>query len=126
MFRKTKLPLIVIFLLLLSLPLLTLLNKSSDRAKPNFSQEISKCNSAKSELRFSCYRSALETAYGSRKFTGPEEFNREIEGNTALNFHSDDNSYAVFGTNCHTFYHAVGDFIATKVAPNTDPKESVK
>lgn len=72
--------------------------------------EIEDCNIIATELRFSCYRSVLEK-HSSK--TDLENFISSISDKHALSFISKDNSYAIFGTNCHTFYHALGDFAAT-------------
>ena len=42
----------------------------------------------------------------------------KVENDADLTFKGKDTSYAIFGTNCHTFYHAVGDLIATE---STEP-----
>lgn len=78
---------------------------------PTLEKDISSCNRAKPHLRFSCYRASLE-----KHFTDgdPEQYVRDLEKNTKLSLKAIGNqSYAIFGTNCHTFYHAVGDFVAT-------------
>lgn len=53
------------------------------------------------------------------------QFIRQVESTSDLTFHSDDTSYAIFGTNCHTFYHALGDFVAVHASPNTPFKETL-
>lgn len=89
---------------------LTLTQVHPKTSKGDLPQDIHKCNAEPKEMRFSCYRSALD-----RHFTGDlEGFLKEVENNASISFESTDKSYAIFGTNCHTFYHAVGDFIATK------------
>lgn len=75
-----------------------------------FSREASSCNSIATEFRFSCYRAILEKHYSGNL----EGYLQKIENDTNLNFKvGADISYAIFGTNCHTFYHALGDFVAT-------------
>jgi len=80
-----------------------------------FSKEIEQCNFLEKQLRFSCYRSAIEHYYKGGDIKG---FLDKVENNANLTFKGKDTSYAVFGTNSHTFYHALGDLIATK---NTEP-----
>lgn len=72
--------------------------------------DIADCNIIAKELRFSCYRSVLEK-HSSK--TNLENFISSISNNRTFSFISKDNSYAIFGTNCHTFYHALGDLVAT-------------
>lgn len=84
--------------------------KSEDR----FSKDISKCNIVTTQLRFSCYRSVIETYYKEDL----QGFLKKLKNNGNLSVkeafaRNRDVSYAIFGTNCHTFYHAVGDFVAT-------------
>lgn len=84
------------------------------KSKDSFTQEISQCNSSKTEFRFSCYRKVIEKYYGTNlkgfsKFIGSNKdysFEKAFEDKGQI-------SYAIFGTNCHTFYHAAGDFVAT-------------
>jgi len=82
---------------------------ASLEVREDFSKEIEQCNFVEKQLRFSCYRNALESYY-----TGGDvkSFLDKIENNADLSFKGKDTSYAIFGTNAHTFYHAVGDFIA--------------
>ncbi|MDP2736043.1 MAG: hypothetical protein Q8P12_07635, partial [bacterium] len=74
-------------------------------------QGISKCNTAATEFRFSCFRSVIEKNFAGEPV---KEYLEKIEKDSSLSFESKDNSYAVFGANCHTFYHALGDFVATR------------
>ena len=74
-----------------------------------FSKGIEQCNFIEKQLRFSCYRSVIEKYYKGDL----EKFLGKIENNASLTFKGKDTSYAIFGTNCHTFYHALGDFVAT-------------
>ena len=74
-----------------------------------FVQEIANCNFVEKQLRFSCYRNVLENYY---KGGDIKSFLDKVENNASLSFKGKDTSYAIFGTNSHTFYHAVGDFIA--------------
>lgn len=75
---------------------------------------IAACSRETNELRFSCYRSGIETRYATdvRGFAAFLAAN-EDRLKTVFSQQSGDISYAIFGTNCHTFYHAAGDFIAT-------------
>ena len=79
--------------------------------KGEFSNYISECNSVSQESRFSCYRSGIEKYHKDE----PMKFILELKNDNLLTFKGDDASYALFGTNCHTFYHAVGDFIAEHI-----------
>ena len=79
-----------------------------------FSKDIEQCNFIEKQLRFSCYRSTVEKYYEGDL----EKFLGKMENDASLTFKGKDTSYAIFGTNCHTFYHAIGDFIATN---NTEP-----
>lgn len=81
-----------------------------DNGEQKFAIAVENCNAAASELRFSCYKSALENQYHGTLF----DLKKWVEGNTRLSFRGKDASYAIFGTNCHTFYHAVGDIIAER------------
>ncbi len=77
-----------------------------------FEKDVYSCNRAKPHLRFSCYRVTLENHFPQADDTG--QYVRTLEKNTELSLKTVDNqAYAIFGTNCHTFYHAVGDFAAT-------------
>lgn len=85
------------------------------QAKENtkFLGSVSKCNSAESSWRFSCYRSVIDK-YHKGNLAG---LLTELRADKHLKLDSifskkEEVSYAIFGTNCHTFYHAVGDFIA--------------
>jgi len=86
----------------------------SREAREEFSRDIENCNLVEKELRFSCYRTVIGKYYKGNF----EKFLGNIESNTDLTFKGKDTSYSIFGTNCHTFYHALGDFIATN---NTEP-----
>lgn len=84
-------------------------------------ESIRKCNSATGRLRFSCYRAAIQ-----RHRTGPmAEYTQSLEKNEHINFKTDDNSYSIFGNNCHTFYHALGDYIATEAVDTGKVKETI-
>ncbi|TSC61112.1 MAG: hypothetical protein G01um101448_868 [Parcubacteria group bacterium Gr01-1014_48] len=96
-------------------------NESKGRnASEQLAQAVEKCNTAPINHKFSCYRAAIQKSY--RKTQGAlANFLESIETNNNLVFQqeqslSNDPSYAIFGTNCHTFYHALGDFIATEEA----------
>jgi hypothetical protein len=82
-------------------------------AQGSFEAEVKKCNSFAKNLVFSCYRSSME-----KYFAGdPSKITPYLRDDKRLTFDhvaKDGNiSYAVFGTNCHTFYHAAGDFVAS-------------
>lgn len=101
---RTRFLILAAIIALFSFPLL-----NSIPAKKSFAQEVVDCNTAVKELRFSCYRSVLEKHYADSWQTAIAD----IKNNPEMSFISRDHSYAIFGTNCHTFYHALGDFIAT-------------
>ena len=100
---------IVISILLVSLVLFAIYYGIFADAERKFVREIEGCNLIEKELRFSCYRKVLEKYYEGEF----ENFLEDIKNNASISFKGKDTSYAIFGTNCHTFYHAVGDFIAT-------------
>lgn len=90
-----------------------------------FSQTIIDCNSVSTQLRFSCYRNAIDEYFKSDL----KALLTSIKNHKELNFSQSQGSkkdidYAIFGTNCHSFYHAVGDFITTST-PNEDIKTAV-
>lgn len=91
---------------------LALFSPASPFAKKNldqvFAASVNTCNTVPKQERFSCYRVAIET-----RFQGEIPNDAKLRKN--LSFKSDDYSYAVFGTNCHTFYHAYGDYVGTKL-----------
>ncbi len=105
--------LILCFLALIAFGTLKLVNKKPIDINIAFAQAIDICNTSPANYRFSCFRSALEKHYGSHDIT---TLAQAIHDNKGVSFTSADSSYAIFGTNCHTFYHALGDFIATKGA----------
>lgn len=89
-------------------------NSVSGASASAFSQENQKCNTIPKNLRFSCFRANIE-----KHFTGNvEDYIQTIKNDKTIRFetrskNNSDISYAIFGTNCHTFYHALGDFVAT-------------
>lgn len=120
-YRKKPIHIIILLSFILLLSFIFLLNNNILLQRKNILiEEVGKCNTSSKELRFSCYRNALEKHFQKSRFQGIKAYVKSLE-NKNLSFHADDNSYAVFGTNCHTFYHAVGDLIASK----TDSKEDL-
>ncbi len=81
--------------------------------------KVSDCDKVAKELRFSCFRSAVDKYYQGK----PADETYSLQ--SKLNFHSDDTSYAIFGTNCHTYYHALGDYIATHSPTEPDPADKL-
>jgi hypothetical protein len=79
------------------------------QASAEFAEDVDVCNKVDSNLRFSCYSASIQKHYDK----DVDKLLADIKKDEKLNFKSEDQSYAVFGTNCHTFYHSVGDFIAT-------------
>lgn len=108
--RRLLLPFLLISVSLFAFALVKQYKNDTQLA---FAKEIIICNGVPKEFRFSCYRASIEKFYGKKQFKSTKELKRQILSNSSLNFHSGDSSYAIFGTNCHTFYHALGDFIAT-------------
>lgn len=116
-------PIILTFSLLLTFSFLLLSKKLPTKSeKPaknlqnyaNFANDVKACNSVETSHRFSCYRAVIETYYKGN-ISG---FITRLKDEKDLSFEatfgeSGEVSYAIFGTNCHTFYHATGDFIAT-------------
>lgn len=107
-----------LFLLLVSAIFLSMFflfdNQKPKTKNLSFSKALAGCNFTATELRFSCYRSIIEKYYKGN-ING---FSQKIKNDKDLSFASRSNqndkiTYAIFGTNCHTFYHAAGDFIAT-------------
>ncbi len=81
--------------------------------RPFLSQLVA-CDSANKEDRFSCYRVAIGDVFGRNPVTFAGYIRENEERiRLALSQENANVSYAVFGTNCHTFYHAAGDFVAT-------------
>lgn len=78
--------------------------------KYEFASQIDKCNETDTENRFSCYRNVLEKYYDGSL----DNLTTWVEGNKHISFENRNYDYAIFGTNCHTFYHAMGDYVATK------------
>ncbi len=100
----------IFFLVIAVLPLLIL---AVNKKKATFTSTVSECSKTATNLRFSCYRGTIEKYYrGDLK-----GFTAELKKEHDLSFEAYDSqvnvSYAIFGTNCHTFYHAAGDFVAT-------------
>lgn len=99
--------------------------KNSEVSQSNGSVAFKICNAAPKELRFSCYRKLIAEFYKRTEPNNLEDFVKKLEELNALTFKSEDSSYAIFGTNCHTFYHALGDFIAT-YADNLGIEETIR
>lgn len=92
-----------------------------ERAAAALPKAVNLCNKEDSRLRFSCYRSAVE-----KNFRGNlGDYLLSIKSRKDLDFSVEEGSaaYAIFGTNCHTFYHALGDFAASH---GNDLEELVK
>lgn len=100
----------LIFGLLLLVSALFLFYSKFSKLRPDFIGEVEKCNTVQKELRFGCYRSAMGRFYKEQLIGLVDDVKKDHD---LLSFKSPDSSYAIFGTNCHTFYHSLGDFIAT-------------
>lgn len=70
---------------------------------------ILRCEDTVANERFSCFRAALE------RHAPADDIARFVEDASHAFSRRDTfaSDYAVLGTNCHTFYHALGDFVAT-------------
>lgn len=109
--------LIISFLIALSSLVFALRQASLPQA---FFTDAERCNTQNQALRYSCYRATIQ-----KYFTGNlSSYVSAIHSAKNLSFKARDNSYAIFGTNCHTFYHALGDFIASNV-PADDIQNAV-
>ena len=88
--------------------------------KNAFATAVEKCNRVVTEERFSCYRKALQDSYESASVAN---FVRYVQEDAGLSFAvgKGEVTYAIFGANCHTFYHALGDFVAMHA--DGDPKD---
>lgn len=91
------------------------LDKQRLGQKYSFAQSVESCNATSTQERFSCYRKTIDAFYkdnpqGFLKALKSEEKNLSF---TATGADEGNITYAIFGTNCHTFYHAVGDFMAS-------------
>lgn len=71
-------------------------------------RSMKRCESVSKEERFSCFRATLE----QRANGGLVHYMAQLNELAPQFTKTGDNSYAVFGTNCHTFYHALGDYAA--------------
>lgn len=84
----------------------------SDRGFPH---AVAVCHAVDKRLRFSCYRAAIEGHFAGNPAALTEAVKTlPLTGSQATVSDEKDPSYAIFGTNCHTFYHAMGDFLAEK------------
>lgn len=104
--KRFLLPALGLVILTLALIFLLPFNAASSL----LAKDIAQCNNIPKQERFSCFRVALEQNYHEGDL---RSFVNRIEADTTLDLHSQDNSYAIFGTNSHTLYHALGDLIAT-------------
>ncbi len=110
---KTKKAQIFVPLLLLAIISLVLFLLNL-QPKQTFADTVTNCNSNAVNLRFSCYRNAIEKYFGR----DAAKFSQIIKNDKQLSFETrfakdGKITYAIFGTNCHTFYHAAGDYMAT-------------
>ena len=112
MARETK-KLYVKILLISILLVFVIAIYGSRPVQGSFEKDLEKCNGLEKQLIFSCYRSSLEKYFGEN----PAKLSNYLNDDKKLKFEhrsADGNvSYAIFGTNCHSFYHAAGDFIAS-------------
>lgn len=101
---------VLLIFIIIQIPLLIFISKKQN----DFSSQIRQCNAVETNFRFSCYRAVIDNFYkGDMK-----GFAKELKNHRSLSFEASYTnngkvSYAIFGTNCHTFYHAAGDFFAT-------------
>lgn len=108
--REKRLLLSLAAVLGIAVSIMILVYAGKENGKKRFATVVGQCNAVASELRFSCYKSALENYYHGTL----ADLKKWLENNSYLSFKGKDASYAIFGTNCHTFYHAVGDIIAER------------
>ncbi len=109
--------LILVLLLAVSVPAYTLADQQLNQK--SFAERIAACSDTSPEARFSCYRAVMESFYGDH----PQTI-LNVDG-AHLPFDGD-GDYAVYGTNCHTYHHALGDFLAVNLANGDIPAQSVK
>ncbi len=111
--KRIRLKLVIFLTVSLGITVFLSLFLIIKKQKGDFTSYILKCHAIDPKLRFSCYRSGIEKYYNSNlkdltKKLADSQFSTKLlknKGNSEV-------SYAIFGTNCHTFYHALGDFIA--------------
>jgi hypothetical protein len=72
--------------------------------------KVHACATYPGEERFSCYRAAIEKNWNKKDL---KAYITKLM-DESITFENDERTYSINGTNCHTFYHAVGDFAATK------------
>lgn len=98
-------PRLLIFIILIVVALIFV---NSYKDKNRISNPISECNSLPPEFRFPCYKNELQK-YAK---DNPADFVDTAEKLVKYTHLDNTSDYAIFGTNCHTFYHAVGDMLA--------------
>ena len=103
--------------------LATVLLFASNQKKNEKPITVTTCNVLSKEHRFSCYRAFLENQYQNSALA-LNDFLAQFQKFDDTAFKAEDTSYAIFGTNCHTFYHALGDFIGTHT--NEPVEDSIK
>ncbi len=87
--------------------------------KMAFERKVSACHAMDKKVKFSCYRSAIEMYYHSDPLDLSKKIKTDANFSRLLKRATVDSSYANFGTNCHTFYHAAGDFLAESFPDNS-------
>lgn len=113
-FNKRELKIILILLPLAFLLILGALQYFKKAKFEDFGKQIIFCNNVNKNFRFSCYLNAISKYYGNNlpSLVADIKTRKDIKFEDSFDIQQGV-SYAVFGTNCHTFYHAVGDFIQT-------------
>lgn len=91
-----------------------------NHTEDTIAEKVASCNVEKVERKFSCYRALLDGIYKGQPI---EEFVRAIEQDSSISFKKRADPIGVFGTNCHNFYHALGDFIASESQDHVNLEE---
>lgn len=91
------------------------------RRNTSFNTAVIRCNTVSKNLKFSCYRSVIEKYFQNDSVRFSKAILTDSPFSESKEKSVPESSYAIFGTNCHTFYHASGDFIAEK-----NPTKSAK
>lgn len=86
------------------------------------SRAIQHCESTPVAERFSCFRVAIEKHHSGNDLSAYTAF---VQERVYTKNDTGGGAYAIFGTNCHTLQHALGDFVATK-SEDIPPEEALR
>lgn len=75
----------------------------------NLSDNLTACQDSTTQERFSCFRAVIEEHFTDSNL---EAYVSYVQANAFTENETGGGEYAIFGTNCHTLYHALGDFVA--------------